>query len=75
MRKSTLKSLDLVKQLNKETDDYKRYKFALEMFEDETVFDAQDLINGMNSAIGAFVKKRNMKTPLKELKDEVDLLD
>lgn len=45
------------------------------MFEDETVFDAQDLINGMNSAIGAFVKKRNMKTPLKELKDEVDLLD
>jgi len=55
--------------------DSKRIKWALDLFKDETVHDAADLISGMNSAIGAFVKKRNMKTPLKELKDEVDFLD
>ncbi len=75
MRKSTLKSLKLVSQLNDKTPEYKQYKWALDLFEDETVFDAVDLIGGMNQAINAFCKKRNMKTPLKELKDEVDFLD
>jgi hypothetical protein len=44
------------------------------MFEDETVFDSIDLIEGMNSAIQAFVKKDNLKRMLKDIKSEVDFL-
>lgn len=61
--------------IDQKHQDAKRIKWALDLFKDETVFDAHDLIMGMNNAIGAFIKKRNMKTPLKELKDEVDFLD
>lgn len=56
--------------LDKKNPEYKKYKFILDMFEDETVFDTLDLIDGMNGAIDSFVRKDNMKRTLKDLEPD-----
>ncbi len=53
--------------LDKQNPEYKKYKFMMDLFKDETVFDAIDLIDGMSNAIGAFVRKDNLKRKLKDL--------
>ncbi len=53
--------------LDKKNPEYKKYKFMMDLFKDETVFDAVDLIDGMSNAIGAFVRKDNLKRKLKDL--------
>lgn len=70
MKKSTLASLKLEKMLDLKSEDAKRYKFILEMFQDETIFDSIELIEGMQGAIDSFLREENTKRPLKDLKTE-----
>ena len=73
MRKSTLGSLKLEGMLDKKSPDYKRYKFVLDLFKDETIFDSLELIDGMTNAIQAFIQKEMLKRKLNTL--ETDFLE
>jgi hypothetical protein len=73
MRKSTVGSLKLQDMLDKNGPDYKRYKFVLDLFKDESIFDSLELIDGMTNAINAFVQKEMLKRKLDTL--ETDFLE
>ena len=73
MRKSTLGSLKLEGMLDKKSPDYKRYKFVLDLFKDESIFDSIELIDGMTNAINAFVQREMLKRKLSTL--ETDFLE
>jgi hypothetical protein len=73
MRKSTLGSLKLQDMLDKESKDYKRYKFVLDLFKDETIHDSIELIDGMTNAISAFITREMLKRKLNTL--ETDFLE
>lgn len=73
MRTGTLKSLGLTKMLDPKSPDYKRYKFVLDLFQDENIHDSIELIDGMTNAIQAFITKEMLKRKLNTL--ETDFLE
>lgn len=70
MREKKLKDIGLIELLDDKNEDFKKYKFALELFENESVFDSLDLIEGMSNAIQSFKREEDSKRPLKELKTD-----
>lgn len=73
MSKSTLGSLKLDGMLDKKGKDYKKYKFVLDLFKDETIHDSIELIDGMTNAISAFITREMLKRKLNTL--ETDFLE
>jgi hypothetical protein len=65
-----VKEFGLIEQLDKNNSEFKRYKEILEMFEDENLSDALEIIEGMNNAIDGFIREENTKRSLETLKTE-----
>ncbi len=63
-------SLKLLEKLDKDSDQYEKYKKAVKMFNDETIADALEIIQGMGHAIDGFVREEMTKRDLKTLKAE-----
>lgn len=70
--KSTLHSLDMVKQANKETEDWKKVKFVLDTLKDETVADSVNILTSLKNLISDYGSREISKQPLKNLRSYFD---
>jgi len=57
MREKKMSELELVKGLDEKGENYAEIKAMLELFDDMTVFDAKDTIEGMKGEIQLFIDK------------------
>lgn len=56
--------------LNKEFADYQKFKDIMDLFQQETIFDAIDILDGMVNAIDSFLKEEISKRSLDTLKTD-----
>lgn len=64
MRERDVKSLNLVEMLNTKDDRYDIFKGLIEMFSDETIFNALDMIEGMPKHIDTYITEEMTKREL-----------
>ena len=63
-----VKDLGLLEKLDPENDQYERYKKALEMFADEPLTPALEMLEGMTGVIDSFIREEMTKRKLDSLK-------
>lgn len=68
MKEKTMKDIDLVSNLSKEDDQYENLSAFISLFDDMSVFDAKDLLEGMKNEITLFVTEENKSRSLADLK-------
>ena len=77
MKEKTMKDLDVTSRLSGKDPKTEEMKAMLALFDDMTVFDAKDLMEGMKNEINLFLTEENKNRKLSELKprwlDELDL--
>ena len=71
-KRSTLGSLDIEKQANKTTDDWKKIKFMLDELKDETVFDAVNILTSLKNLINSYGSQEISKQSMSALKTYFD---
>lgn len=69
-RKSALNSLDLVKMLDHDNEDYKKFKFILDLLKDESIFDSLDILDGMTQVVEGFIREEMSTRPPSSLKTD-----
>lgn len=67
-RELKIKDLNLISQLDEKGKEYARYKAILEMFAEENLKDALEVINGMPDAISGFIREETLNRKLDSLK-------
>lgn len=67
---STIGSLKIEKLMDTKSPDYKRYKYVLDLFKDETITTALGLTEGMGQALDAFIRKEMSERKLDSLKTD-----
>lgn len=70
--KSTLGSLDMEKQANKNTEDWKKVKFMLDSLKDESVLSSINILTSLKNLINEYGSKEISKRPLSSLKTYFD---
>lgn len=68
MKKLTFKELKIVEGLDEKAEKYKEYKELLALFDDMSVFDAKDYLEGMKNEIDVFITDEMKNRPLSSLK-------
>jgi len=68
MKEKSFKELSLVDALSTKDEKYEQYKAIIDLFDDMTVFDAKDCIEGMKSEIQVFIDDEMKTRPLSSLK-------
>lgn len=68
MKEHKFGSFKLVDKLDPKDPKYEELKFLLELFDDMTVFEAKDFMEGMKNEIQLFLNDENTKRPLSDLK-------
>lgn len=68
MKERKMSDLKLIDALDSKDEKYEDIKFLLELFEDMTVFDARDYIEGMKNEVNLFIQEENRVRPLSDLK-------
>jgi len=66
--KSTLKSLDIPKNMSDKAEHYKKAKWLLDTLEEESVADSIHIIQSLHTLINTYGSKEISKKPLSELK-------
>lgn len=70
--KATLNSLDMEKQANKTTEDWKKVKFVLDTLKDETVAGAINILTSMKNLINEYGSEQISKQPMNSLKEQFE---
>ena len=70
--KATLNSLDMEKQANKTTEDWKKVKFVLDTLKDETVAGAIYILTSMKNLINEYGSEQISKQPMNSLKEQFE---
>ena len=68
MKEFKFKDMGMVEILSKEDSKYHEVKEMLELFDDYSVFDAKDIMEGMKSEITLFLNEENKSRSLEDLK-------
>ncbi len=68
MKTVKFSELGLTDILDKTDEKYESWKFALELFNEHTVFDAKDTIEGMKAELQMFINDELRERPLSSLK-------
>lgn len=68
MKKLTFKDLKIVEGLDSKGDKFGQYEKLLRLFDDMSVFDAKDYIEGMRNEIDIFITDEMRGRPLSSLK-------
>jgi len=75
MREKNFSELKLIEVLDKKDENYDKYVALLDLFNDQTVFDAKDMIEGISGEIGTFIedemKDRKISTLKTKFIDEI----
>jgi len=58
-------------EIPKVDEKYEKYNQFMKLFLDKTVFEVDQLLEGMSSVIDSFIREENTKRPLSELKAEL----
>ena len=67
---STVGSLKIDRLMDSKNPDFKKYKFLLDLFKDETITISLGLVEGLQQAIDAFIRKEMAERELKSLKTD-----
>jgi len=68
MKEKTMKDIDIYTNLSEKDDKYEELKAFLQLFDDYTVFDAKDILEGLKSEITLFITEENKSRQLSDLK-------
>ncbi len=68
MKEKTFGDLKLIDKLDNKDDKYMDTVALLELFNDKSVFDAKELLEGMRTEIQLFINEENKVRPLTDLK-------
>jgi len=68
MREKKFSELKMVEILDKKDENYDKYVALLELFNDLSVFDAKDMIEGMSGEIGTFIEDDLKERKISDLK-------
>ncbi len=68
MKELTFKDLDLIGGLDTKGADYEKYKILLSLFDEMSVFDAKDYLEGMRNEIDTWVTDELKDKKMKDLK-------
>lgn len=68
MKKKTFKELEIIEGLDKDGEKFGKYQKLLSLFNDMSVFDAKDYIEGMRSEIDLWVTDELKTRPMSSLK-------
>lgn len=68
MKKLTFKDLKIIEGLDEKGEKFGKYQTLLALFDDMSVFDAKDYIEGMRSEIDVFITDEMRDRPLSSLK-------
>lgn len=68
MKELTFKDLDLIGGLDNKSEDYDKYKALLTLFDDMSVFDAKDYLEGMRNEIDTWVNDELRDKKMADLK-------
>lgn len=67
MQEKYMKEIELAKNLSIDDPKYQKMKEMIEIFDQFTVFDAKDMIEGMRNEINLFISEENKKRTLDQL--------
>ena len=70
LTKQTVEEMNLISMLDKDGDNVERFTKALEMFSQEKLHNALNMIEGMQNAIDGFLREEITKRPLSSLKSD-----
>ncbi len=68
MKKKSVKDLELGLKLDTQSDRYLENRDLLELFSDQTVFEAKEYVEGMKGEISLFLREEQKERPLSSLK-------
>ena len=68
MKTLTFKDLQIIEGLDKDGDKFGQYQKLLALFDDVSVFDAKDYIEGMRSEIDVWIADELKERPMSSLK-------